>query len=180
MEKTHQTAVVIIPPEDVWAAIQEVRRQHDKQFRRWMPHITLLYPFAPKRDFGAALAELAPVGWGQGPFELTLPRFSSFRHGRESYTVWLEPEPKAALVELQTALYRALPAFGDTRSFKGGFIPHLSVGQIEGTGRFKTLLKELSATWQPLRFSVSDVALVSRKTPPNDVFQVDRRIPLGG
>lgn len=145
-----------------------------------MPHLTLLYPFAPKRDFNKVLPELAPVGWERRPFELTLARFSSFRHGRESYTVWLGPEPKEAVVALQEAFYRALPTFGDTRSFKGGFTPHLSVGQVEGARRLKSLLGDLSATWQPLRFTVSEVALISRKGPPNDIFQVDRRIVLEG
>jgi 2'-5' RNA ligase len=180
MEKTHQTALVIIPPPTVWEPIQRVRRLHDRQFRRWMPHLTLLYPFAPKRDFNRVLPELAPVGWSQRPFEVTLARFSWFRHARERYTVWLEPEPKAPVVALQEALYRALPAFSDTRSFKGGFTPHLSVGQVEGEGRLRRLIGELAASWEPLRFTVSEVCLISRQAPPNDIFQVDRSIALEG
>jgi hypothetical protein len=46
--KTHKTAVVIIPPEALWAPIQAVRKEHDRQFRRRMPHISLIYPFRPK------------------------------------------------------------------------------------------------------------------------------------
>lgn len=42
---THQTAVVVIPPEDVWPSIQAIRREHDRKIRRWMPHITLIEPF---------------------------------------------------------------------------------------------------------------------------------------
>ena len=50
-QKTHTTAAVLIPPEDVWGPIQAIRREHDRQFRRWMPHITLLYPFRPREQF---------------------------------------------------------------------------------------------------------------------------------
>ena len=46
--KTHTTAVVLIPPEEVWEPIQALRRAHDRNFDRWMPHITLLYPFAER------------------------------------------------------------------------------------------------------------------------------------
>lgn len=179
MDKTHQTAVVIIPPKEVWEPIQAVRRQYDKQFRRWMPHITLLYPFAPKRAFKGVVADLAQVGWQQPPFELTVARFNSFRQGR-SYTLWLEPEPKGVVAQLQSALYKALPTFDDTRSFKGGFTPHLSVGQVEGAERLKKLLGGLQGSWEPLRFTVSEIAVISRNTPPNDVFQVDQRISLEG
>lgn len=180
MDKTHQSAVVIIPPQEVWEPIQAIRRSHDKQIRRWMPHLTLLYPFAPKRDFMRVLPDLAQVGWAERPFELTLAHFSSFRHGRESYTVWLEPYPSEKVVALHAALSRALPQFGDTGSFKGGFTPHLSVGQVEGAGRLKRLLRKLERDWQPLSFTVGEIALISRKDPPNDRFQIDQRVSLGG
>ena len=177
--KTHQTAVVIIPPKAVWEPIQKIREVHDKQFRRWMPHLTLLYPFAPKSDFTGLLPELAQAAWEQRPFELTLAHFSSFRHGRD-YTVWLEPTPAEPLQKLHRSLTKALPQFGDTGSFQGGFTPHLSVGQIEGAGRLKSLLAELNESWEPLRFTVNEVSLISRKDPPNDIFQIDRQITLGG
>jgi len=180
MEKTHQTAVVIVPPREVWEPVQAIRRLHDKQFRRWLPHLTLLYPFAPKRDFNKVLPELAQVGWDHSPFTLTLSRFRSFRHGRESYTVWLEPEPREPVVALHKALTRALPQFSDTSSFAGGFTPHLSVGQVEGKRKLERLLNELQAGWQPLSFTVGEVTLISRKDPPNDIFQIDQRVTLGG
>ncbi|MBI5480461.1 MAG: 2'-5' RNA ligase family protein [Deltaproteobacteria bacterium] len=46
--KTHHTAVVIIPPGEIWGPIQAIRQRHDQQFHRWMPHITPLYPFRPR------------------------------------------------------------------------------------------------------------------------------------
>jgi len=50
--KTYTTAVVLIPPEDVWEPIQKLRRVYDRHFDRWMPHLTLLYPFAGNRSGG--------------------------------------------------------------------------------------------------------------------------------
>ena len=142
--------------------------------------MTLLYPFAPKREFTRMLPELAEAAWAQAPFELTLTRFSSFRHGRESYTMWLVPTPTEPLTKLHRALTEALPQFGDTGSFKDGFTPHLSVGQVEGTGKLKKLLAELNGRWKPLKLTVTELSLISRKGPPNDIFQVDRQITLGG
>ena len=178
--KTHKTALVIIPPKEVWEPIQSVRREHDKQVKRWMPHITLLYPFFPKPKFTEAAGQLAPVGWDIAPFEVTLKGFGTFQHGKGSFTLWLRPEPQQAITTLQTKLWQAVPTFSETRSFEGGFTPHLSVGQVQGRGARNALLKRLQADWEPLTFTVSAVSFISRGTPPNDTFQVDRRIVLEG
>ena len=55
---THTTAVVVIPPDDAWPPIQALRQRYDRQFRRWMPHITLLYD---GRGIGEHVVE--PVRW---------------------------------------------------------------------------------------------------------------------
>src|SRR5262249_27220192 len=52
---THTTAVVVIPPADAWPPIQALRERYDRQFRRWMPHITLLYPFRPRAAWPAII-----------------------------------------------------------------------------------------------------------------------------
>lgn len=36
-----QSALVIIPPEEVWSQIQAIREKYDPNFRIWMPHINL-------------------------------------------------------------------------------------------------------------------------------------------
>ena len=179
-DKTHQTALVIIPPAEIWEPIQKIRREHDKQVKRWMPHVTLLYPFFPKTKFTEAAGRLAPVGWNIAPFEVTLGSLDAFQHGKGSFTLWLRPEPSQAIAELQTKLWQVVPAYSETRSFSGGFTPHLSVGQVQGRGAKTALLKRLQRDWEPLSFKVDAVSLISRRAPPNDTFQVDRRISLEG
>jgi 2'-5' RNA ligase len=177
--KTHKTAVVIIPPEATWPPIQTIRREHDRGFRRWMPHITLLYPFRPRREFQAAAAELARACEGIAPFEVTLPAFNFFRHGRESYTLWLAPEPGDGLNRLQTALWRAFPDCDEVSRFEGGFTPHLSVGQARGRDEMARLIAAWGMVWTPIRFEVSAVSLIWRGDPPDDVFRVGQSIRLG-
>ena len=60
-QKTHQTAVVIIPPKEIWASIQLIRQQHDTNYRRWMPHITLMYPFRPRAEFDLVAKSNLPI-----------------------------------------------------------------------------------------------------------------------
>ncbi|MCJ1296855.1 hypothetical protein MMC34_008423, partial [Xylographa carneopallida] len=42
----HTSAVVLLLPEWLCSSLQPIRKQHDPAFRRWPPHINLLYGFA--------------------------------------------------------------------------------------------------------------------------------------
>ncbi len=179
MTRTYGTAVVIVPPSPVWAPIQRIRQRHDRHYRRWMPHVTLLYPFRPREEWTADLLHGLRLACGRvPPFEVELAEFHTFQH-RDSYTLWLAPEPSAHLVDLQGTLWQVTPDCDDTRRHAGGFTPHLSVGQARGQGRASALQAELQATWTPLRFRVSEVQLIWRDEPPDDIFRVERRVPLG-
>ncbi len=49
--KTPTSAVVWIPPDSALPTIQAIRRRYDRHLQRWMPHVTLLYPFRPRENF---------------------------------------------------------------------------------------------------------------------------------
>ncbi|MBN1643083.1 MAG: 2'-5' RNA ligase family protein [Anaerolineae bacterium] len=176
--RTYRTAVVLLPPPERWGPIQAIRAQHDRHYRRWMPHITLIYPFHPREAWQADLAPLTRACAGIAPFEVALPAFGTFDHGR-SHTLWLAPTPVAPLIALQEALWRAVPDCADTRRHGGGYTPHLSVGQAGGAGAAAALLAALEATWTPLRFTAHAVHLIWRGDPPDDVFRIGREIALG-
>lgn len=178
--KTYQTAVVLIPPEECWEPIQTIRRARDRQVRRWMPHVNLLYPFRPRQEFDQAAAALQAVARGLSPFDISLNRFRHFGHGRGNYTIWLAPEPAEALAQLQAALRRAIPDCDELSRRGDGFRPHLSVGQVRGRAALERLRRRLQENWHPLRFTVRRVSLIWRGAAPNDVFRVDRQICLGG
>ena len=38
------TACVIIPPEHLWGPINTIRKNHDKAWNKWMPHISIIPP----------------------------------------------------------------------------------------------------------------------------------------
>ena len=178
-DKTYTTAAVIIPPEEVWEPIQSIRQVHDRAVRRWMPHVTLLYPFRPREEFAALAAPLEGACRTIRPFEIELAEFRCFRRGRGNGTMWLAPEPTEALSELHEALWKVVPDCDDVRQFANGYTPHLSVGQAAGA-KLKELLDELQAGWTPLRFRAEGVSLIWRSDPPDDVFRVDRTIVFGG
>ncbi len=176
--KTHKTALVIIPPENLWPPIQSIRKRHDRVFRRWMPHITMVYPFRPKEEFNVLAMDLSSLCQDIEPFQVELAQFRFFGHSKKKYTLWLAPEPKSQLVDLQSAFLRILPDCNDVNLFPGGFTPHLSVGHVRGWSKMDTLLEELQQDWNPLSFVVREISLIWRGEPPDDVFRVAQTVGL--
>ena len=178
MATTHQSAVVLVPPPEIWAPIQAIRRIHDRQFRRWMPHVTLLYPFLPRGALAQAIPTAAEALAVLRRFEIVLARLDAFRHRGGTFTMWLAPEPKGALVALQAALVRRFPECDSVNRFGGGFTPHLSVGQARGEGELRAFRSEVEG-WTPLAFTARSVTIIVRDPPPNDVFRPLAELPLG-
>jgi 2'-5' RNA ligase len=174
--KTHQTAVAVVPPQEVWGPIQAIRARHDRQFRRWPPHVNLLYPFYPPERFDEALPRLASACAQVAPFVVTLAEFRFFRHSSRKTTLWLAPEPMEDLVRLQAAVQAACPDCDDLSRFAAGFTNHLSVGQAGSAEEARRLQDAWQRTWEPILFDLSAVALLrrDRETP----FEIGRRIPL--
>jgi 2'-5' RNA ligase len=144
-----------------------------------MPHITLVYPFRPAGEFERAVGRLGPICGGVPRFELRLAQFDTFRHHRDSYTLWLKPEPEEPLVALQGPLWSACWEEEAPRPTWGRFRPHLSVGQARGRPAMLLLIDGLRRHWQPVTFEVECVSLIRREDPPDDIFRVAHQIPLG-
>jgi poly(A) polymerase len=177
--KSYKTAVVAIPADHLWEPIQELRKQYDQHYRRWMPHIKLLYPFLPVSAFEQVTPILAQVCHSLEPFEVKLTRFDLFAHFRRNATLYLVPEPARALKVLQKALLEIVPNCDDLTCFAGGVTPHLSVGQIRSL-EAHALCAGWQATWQPLALTLAHVYLIWRNDPPDDVFRMGSLLPLGG
>ena len=174
--KTYTTAVVLIPPEAVWDAIQKLRHVYDRHFDRWMPHITLLYPFAAREDFPQVVSSLASGAGGMQPFDIHLARFSHFRH-RRSCTIFLVPEPEDCVINLHASLVKVLPGYDDTAKYPGGFQPHLSIGQFQHK-HLKRNQGQLQAEWAPIQFVVEEISLICRGPETEDRFVVAETFPL--
>ncbi len=177
--KSYKTAVVAIPPDHLWGPIQRLRKQYDRNYRRWMPHINLLYPFRPFSTFEQVLPALDQACRSLEPFEVQLIHFDLFTHSRRNATLYLRPEPTQPFKILQKALLEVVPDCDDTTRFAGGFTPHLSVGQTRSQ-EAHALCAGWRASWQPLSFTLAQVHLIWRNDPPDDVFRIGPVLYLGG
>ncbi len=177
--KTHKTAVIIIPPAEAWPPIQAIRERYDRNFRRWMPHITLIYPFRPVNEFDALSEQFARMFVDLQPFDLELTTFNLFQHPHRGCTIWLAPEPEDFVIDLQTRLWQVVPDCDEVRRHPNGFTPHLSIAQARRKNIATSLITEWRDTWTTLKFRVSQIHLIWRNDPPDDVFRVGRSVQLG-
>ncbi len=66
------------------------------------------------------------------------------------------------MVRLPAALQAACPDCDDLSRFAAGSTPHLSVGQAGSAEEARRLQNAFQATWEPIRFEMSAVALLRR------------------
>jgi len=177
--KVVTSAVVVMPPKELWGPIQEIRSKHDKAYARWMPHVNMAYPFVPESEFENARAKLINALSGFAPFTMTLNTFSFFKQGLGS-TVHLNPvtNPPNALQDLQAILVKEFPHCNDLSQISAdGFHPHLTVGQWLSQDATTKAIKNISNTWNPITITVSEIYLISRSAV--SPFEIKFTIPLG-
>jgi 2'-5' RNA ligase len=176
--KAYNTAVVIIPPSELWIPIQKIREKNDRAFNRWMPHITLLYPFREESQFKSLESEFRMSCNTIPAFNISIKDFNYFDHGKNNFTIWLKPEPTNLIVKLQRSLLSLVPDCNDVNKFKNGFTPHLSVGQIRGKNNLTLLLDELQKNWEEISFENDSISFISRKLEKYSKFEVKKQIQL--
>lgn len=150
---TYKTAIALLPPSSITSPIEAVRSVHDKNFKRWPPHINLIYPFLASpletsdsnspRLSQPVQARLQRATSGIRAFQVSLNSDlpGIFTHSKSSKTVWLSPTPDDKVKQLQAALQAE---FSECDSDPRAFTPHLSIGQARTDKVAEQLSKEIS------------------------------------
>jgi 2'-5' RNA ligase len=180
---TYRTAIALLPPSSITSPIEAVRSVYDKNFKRWPPHINLLYPFlvAPletsdsntPRLSQAIQARLEKATCEIQAFQASLDagRPGVFTHSKTSKTVWLGLVPDENVKRLQAALQAE---FTECDSDQRAFTPHLSLGQARTDKVVEQISKEISngvasslhqqdATRKTLDWFIDKVYVIERK-----------------
>lgn len=79
-EKAVTSALAIVPPLGLCAQIEEVRKEHDKAFERWPPHINILFPFIPEAHMELAVPLVEKALCSVAPFTVTFNELDYFKH----------------------------------------------------------------------------------------------------
>ena len=180
MNKVYTTACVIVPPKEFCESIQEIRKKYDKQFKRWMPHINLIYPFRPIEYFNDLINRFCETCKNIESFTVSLKNFRFFHHNPQNYTIWVYPEPIESIKKLQLELIKTIPDCNDLNNFENGYTPHLSVGQVKGKLNLLKTIELLQKQWKEISFSLKNIYFISRENVKGSNFSILEEIPLKG
>ncbi|KID61949.1 DUF455 domain protein, partial [Metarhizium hybridum] len=88
---SHDTAVCLTPPKNLWPSINSVRRLYDKAFEKWPPHVNLVYPFVGPEVLSDAVDMLCQIDLAAlVPKTISLQEADYFTH-RNDNTLILKP-----------------------------------------------------------------------------------------
>lgn len=151
-------------PSTLDPAVQRVRRRHDPAFRRWPPHVNLLWGFVGETHFATAAPLVARAVRDQAPFGTVLDRTGSFGR-RERTTHHLAPSE----VELWRGLHAALADRFPRLDRRPVFHPHLTVARGEEPDALAELI--------PSSHRVEELVWMTRRG--SGPFRVRACFPMG-
>jgi len=148
------------------------------------PHITLLDSFSSKDRIVKEAEILREIAAKLEPIEVELKNIRYFSHAKRGWTLYAEPEVishnKNAFKDLQKAFYNGISSSGaEWLEFKmtpQKFLPHVSLGKIGSEDKLTQLQQQMSTTWQPIRFTIKEIYLLSKLVHDTTVREI---IPLG-
>eukprot|EP00759_Apiculatamorpha_spiralis_P058988 PhF_6_TR955/c3_g1_i1/m.1787 len=172
-----QAAIVILPPQQYWEQIDQMRKLQDTSYPRWMPHIPLLHPFIQlsTEQVPVVAKALAAIATRFVPFRVRLRDFvASPCHSR----AWLHLFGEA-LPPFEMSLYRLFAMLASTYTMcaRDSYAPHLTVGQFPAAEVEKARAQFLTS-WRPIVFDVTHIHIIARPTR-DDAMNILHSIPLG-
>lgn len=170
------TALTLVIPEQFHDEINTIRKEYDRAFPRWAPHINFCFPFLSCDKFDDVVNKLQPVLKSFGSFELNMTELGYFKQGK-NVTVNLRPEDDTKLKELFNLIKKTMP---NLESKHDEFNPHMTLAQFK-KGELDTRMTELQEWLKDKKFTfvVDHICILQRSKTDNDVpFSVARKIML--
>lgn len=172
---SNQTALALVVPKHLQEEINTLRRVHDKAFRKWEPHINIIYPFVDASRLDSAVTLLRNKFQDATISKLctSIDEVGNFRHRRNA-TIFLKPSSasEVALCQLRKVLVEALGCDESAGTHDGTFRPHMTIGQAGFQGEAIEKLSEKVQKLIGLNWEATSLAVLQRE-PSGEMTMVD-------
>jgi 2'-5' RNA ligase/endonuclease/exonuclease/phosphatase (EEP) superfamily protein YafD len=168
--ESHETALCVIPPRELWSSVDALRSLYDKAYTAWPPHINLAYPFVRPEVLEDA-AQIIEGLTTENSLQLALDVADSFKHKHHN-TIILGSNPDSGAAELSKLRDRVSDAFGQFQDAGNeSFVPHMTIGQSEDPEAAPHhFLLEKARLLTPLEWEVKELAILVRDDVSVSVF----------
>lgn len=122
----YDTALCIVPPRSLWPSIDNLRSRYDKAYRKWPPHINLIYPFVQVDALPRALEAIESVIQSPISLPIRLDAVGVFPHRRDN-TIFLHDSDPQRCQKLKDLRRAVLAALGQEQ--KADYQMHMTIGQ---------------------------------------------------
>lgn len=172
-EFNNSTALTIIPPIELWEAINNLSNAHSFNYERWMPHINLLFGFVDRLDFGLTYKKLEPLFKSMLPFEVVFDKIDYFEH-ISTYTLVLRPNEKTEIMlrNLQKQICKILN-INQTNKYN----PHLSLGTFRDKESVEVFLKKTANFTWTLN-SIHFISRIKENFMQNNMVYISEKIDI--
>jgi hypothetical protein len=169
-----QTAVIVAVPEAAPVVDGWREQTCGSTASRGVPaHVTLLYPFVPADELGAAtLARLAALFAAAAPFDVA---FRELRRWPE--LAYLAPDPPAPFVALTEAILARWPAHPPYAGETDEIVPHLTCAT--GAGELLDRVEADIRPHLPIAARVAEALLIEEVEPGSNRWRTRERFRLG-
>lgn len=181
----YSTALVVMIPPEFHDVINYWRNGHDKAYPRWMPHITLYYPFISVEDFPAVGERIQAAVAGFGSFEMNLNQINYFKQGKGGKsTIHLRVEDDKPLQNLFKRIKEAIPEIPCAHP---QLTPHVTLGQGKDKDETNRMIREMEEYFREkgqggemmMKMMISEIQLINRsETDPSIPFAIHTVIHL--
>ncbi|KAI6455252.1 hypothetical protein MCOR17_008741 [Pyricularia oryzae] len=133
---SHDTALCIVPPRQLWPTIDRLRSLYDDAFGKWPPHINLVYPFVQVASLDHAVAAIASEleaklrrqHYDECNPAVRLDSSGVFSH-RKHNTIYRRDGDETRVERLRDLRKVVSSALGHQSPSDGEYRPHLTVAQ---------------------------------------------------
>jgi 2'-5' RNA ligase/exonuclease III len=172
-----QTALAFVLPSHLHTEIDSLRRLYDKSFRKWDPHINILYPFVDPSCLLDVISKLGSFLSQRRSFSGNINDVGVFHHRRNA-TVFKKPNSDFGdeLCRLRGELAAALGCPETEGTHDGIYRPHMTIGQAGLAGDSVEKLVDLVGKLVALRVNVKSLTVLQRDAFGN--MKVVEELPL--
>ncbi|KAI1381887.1 hypothetical protein F4677DRAFT_439694 [Hypoxylon crocopeplum] len=127
---SYDTALCIIPPKHLWPAVDRLRMVYDSAYKKWPPHINLVYPFVPTQSLPRAselIVSQLQKRDENDELDVRLDTADLFVHGRKN-TIFIHDKNPGRASRLRHLREVILESLGHTSN---DYQMHMTVGQTK-------------------------------------------------